>query len=195
MNRRSRYGWACGTLLLSACLQDVTVGFDTKRLVDGRSDAGTPDAAPAADAATELDSAVDLDGSHPDTGPCTPDHCPLDPEQSIKTEAPCPNEEARACERDESGTCAWRCPDAPPPDLRCGGLHLVPPVTPQCGADTFCRLDLGSCDPSLMGLCTIRPGACVNDSEPVCGCDGITYNNACEAFRLAVSLRSLGVCP
>ncbi|NJK90231.1 MAG: hypothetical protein HC923_13165 [Myxococcales bacterium] len=38
------------------------------------------------------------------------------------------------------------------------------------------------------------PSACDDNYQPVCGCDGGTYGNACEAERQGVSVRSNGEC-
>ena len=45
------------------------------------------------------------------------------------------------------------------------------------------------------GLCEPTPEACNRRLDPVCGCDGQTYDNACEAARAEVSVAAQGRCP
>jgi hypothetical protein len=45
------------------------------------------------------------------------------------------------------------------------------------------------------GVCRKVPDTCKGDIDPVCGCDGNTYGNACEAAQAAVSVGAEGLCP
>jgi hypothetical protein len=45
------------------------------------------------------------------------------------------------------------------------------------------------------GVCTQIPsGACDTIYQPVCGCDGKTYSNACVAGLAGTSISSKGAC-
>lgn len=73
----------------------------------------------------------------------------------------------------------------------CGGLLGV-----QCAAGLFCDFPsetlCGSGD--QMGICREPPAACLHVYKPVCGCDGLTYGNACEAAASSVSVLHGGPC-
>jgi hypothetical protein len=45
------------------------------------------------------------------------------------------------------------------------------------------------------GTCTTRPDLCPAIVMPVCGCDGVTYGNACKAHRAGVDDATAGACP
>ena len=74
----------------------------------------------------------------------------------------------------------------------CGGIGNV-----QCAsAGDFCKNAAGQCGTQdAEGVCTTRPEACPQIYEPVCGCDGQTYGNACEADMAGVNVQSEGACP
>jgi hypothetical protein len=77
------------------------------------------------------------------------------------------------------------------PDQRraCGGFAGLP-----CENGEFCSLPVGSCCCDHVGACTPIPDACPTVWDPVCGCDGMTYGNECEAAMAAVSLAHYGAC-
>lgn len=76
-------------------------------------------------------------------------------------------------------------------DLPCGGgLGAI-----DCGDGFYCSLPLTSlCGTAVgtMGTCIPTPTSCEPRFEPVCGCDGRGYMNACEAFRAGTSIGSIG---
>lgn len=87
---------------------------------------------------------------------------------------------------DHDGAC-----EAPPTAGTCGGL-----LGEQCDAGFFCDYPLatqcGSGDQT--GTCTKLPDACDLSLVPVCGCDGMSYGNACAANMAGVAVASPGNC-
>jgi hypothetical protein len=61
----------------------------------------------------------------------------------------------------------------------------------DCSQLEYCQLSIGC---SCLGQCTFKPGVCIPDYAPVCGCDGKTYDNACWAAASSVSISYNGPC-
>mmetsp|Transcript_45560 Transcript_45560/g.114642 ORF Transcript_45560/g.114642 Transcript_45560/m.114642 type:complete len:102 (-) Transcript_45560:144-449(-) len=59
----------------------------------------------------------------------------------------------------------------------------------HCDAGEVCVSDDFLCLPEAGGRCTQRPSACTADYNPVCGCNGVTYGNKCEATAAGQSVR------
>ena len=74
----------------------------------------------------------------------------------------------------------------------CGGI-----IGKQCASPKdYCKLPDGQCKVAdAQGTCTTRPQICSRIYKPVCGCNGKTYGNACQASAAGVSVQSQGQCP
>jgi hypothetical protein len=62
----------------------------------------------------------------------------------------------------------------------------------DCISSDYCAKNEGDCEST--GSCIPKPGVCLDVWIPVCGCDGNTYGNACEAAARGVSVRHAGAC-
>jgi predicted Ser/Thr protein kinase len=71
----------------------------------------------------------------------------------------------------------------------CSGDH-------PCGSKQYCRYPEGATCGSagVRGLCMQRPYDCLHVDAPVCGCDGTTYRNTCEAHAAGASIAHGGSC-
>jgi Kazal-type serine protease inhibitor domain len=86
-------------------------------------------------------------------------------------------------------------PDAGIPDA--GAPDAPPPIACRNDRDCpdrlwFCQRTTGSC--TGMGVCAVRPSTCSADPDPVCGCDRVSYANACLAAAAGVNVDVTGAC-
>ena len=60
-----------------------------------------------------------------------------------------------------------------------------------CSPGDYCDRAAGC---ASSGVCAPRPSTCESTCELVCGCDGVTYRNACEAHLARTTVDAPGAC-
>ena len=90
------------------------------------------------------------------------------------------------------------CPPAPTgcryegaTECECGEL-VCTCGSAECTSSQVCRFDSGCAG---TGTCVARPTVCDDVVDPVCGCNGATYNNACDAESSGIAVGTTGECP
>jgi hypothetical protein len=95
------------------------------------------------------------------------------------------------CEANALGLSVLHDGPCAPPSQDCGGWNPTP-----CPDDAFCNWPAGSTcgGGDVPGQCQARPYECPAVVDTVCGCNGQTYSNECEANAAAVSILGKGAC-
>jgi len=75
-------------------------------------------------------------------------------------------------------------------DEACGGPDKI-----TCNSALYCHLPDGQCSaPDAAGTCVKAPDFCMRVSRPVCGCNGKTYQNECDARHAKMAIDYTGAC-
>jgi hypothetical protein len=126
-----------------------------------------------------------------------------------QSDADCPVPPCACLDADGDGSCDNTCPTprcddgqctfGDPTKLQlgdsCGGFR--PAGAPDCDSGLFCQFQAGAlCGAAdAPGECVAIPEVCADIFAPVCGCDGQTYANACEAAGNLAGILDVGACP
>ena len=81
-------------------------------------------------------------------------------------------------------------PPAQPTASACGTIRGL-----TCPDNQYCDFGVGQCKVAdAAGVCKKKPDFCTREFNPVCGCDGRTYGNSCDAASSGVSIDYPGEC-
>lgn len=76
------------------------------------------------------------------------------------------------------------------PGHNCGGVARSP-----CDDGLYCALADNACGrDAVRGTCEMTPSACIEVFAPVCGCNGTTYPNRCQAEMAGQNIATEGPC-
>ncbi|MEZ4266244.1 MAG: Kazal-type serine protease inhibitor domain-containing protein, partial [Myxococcota bacterium] len=90
----------------------------------------------------------------------------------------------------EAGICQDNCGFVPPELEKCQAVPCKSGA--DCGKGEYCARTAGEC--GGVGMCAALPTACPDVWAPVCGCDGVTYGNSCEAAAKGATVAAKGEC-
>jgi hypothetical protein len=188
MSMRASYffGFLFVTALICSCSgrdDGEPGGVDSGRPDTGGGDV---DSGPGEDSGTPVDSGGDVDGGVTDSG--ISDTGPIDPDGCSPPVCPSP---PPGCRYEGATRCTCGTLFCPPPGSTCGGFTGA-----SCGPSEFCDYMRGDyCGAAdATGVCMVRPEICPDIFMPVCGCDGMSYGNACEAHARGTDDAADGEC-
>jgi len=98
-----------------------------------------------------------------------------------------------------SGTCEDSTTEPLPviSEVKCEVGFAADPDNNCKGEGEYCHLEEGVCTEKSgihNGYCLVKPDLCAEIYQPVCGCDGEDYGNACAASSAGVSVSHSGTC-